>query len=181
MRGRLAAIEKPVTPSRADVRACPRSPVISPRLRPGYDVVLCDVWGVVHNGVAATPEACDALARFRAAGGTVVLITNAPRPGEVWCSTMLDRPQGAARRYDGIVSSGDVTRALIAARGGRARLPYRAASATCRSSTASTRRVAPIESADYVGLLRPVRRHRRDARRITATSSQRMRARTPDR
>ena len=47
----------------------------------GYDVVLCDVWGVVHNGVAATPEACDALTRFRAGGGTVVLITNAPRPG----------------------------------------------------------------------------------------------------
>ena len=47
-----------------------------------YDVVLCDVWGVVHNGVAAAAEACDALARFRARGGTVVLITNAPRPGE---------------------------------------------------------------------------------------------------
>src|SRR5262249_43856203 len=46
-----------------------------------YDVVLCDVWGVVHNGVAAATEAGDALARFRARGGTVVLITNAPRPG----------------------------------------------------------------------------------------------------
>src|SRR5262249_54021254 len=46
-----------------------------------YDVVLSDVWGVVHNGIAATAEACDALTRFRAGGGTVVLITNAPRPG----------------------------------------------------------------------------------------------------
>ena len=43
-----------------------------------YDVVLCDVWGVVHNGVAAAADAGDALARFRARGGTVVLITNAP-------------------------------------------------------------------------------------------------------
>jgi hypothetical protein len=45
-----------------------------------YDVLFCDVWGVVHNGVAAFAPACDALARFRAGGGTVILITNAPRP-----------------------------------------------------------------------------------------------------
>ena len=49
----------------------------------GYDVVLSDVWGVIHNGVAATAPACDALIRFRGQGGTVMLITNAPRPGEV--------------------------------------------------------------------------------------------------
>jgi len=36
-----------------------------------YDVVLCDVWGVVHNGVAASPDSCDALTRFRRLGGTV--------------------------------------------------------------------------------------------------------------
>ena len=52
-----------------------------------YDVVLCDVWGVVHNGVAAAAEAGDALARFRARGGTVVLITNAPPPSaSIACS-----------------------------------------------------------------------------------------------
>ena len=50
-------------------------------LAAGYDAVLSDVWGVVHNGVAAAPEACDALTRYRERGGTVVLITNAPRPG----------------------------------------------------------------------------------------------------
>src|SRR5438128_1523355 len=61
-------------------------PVVLPPFTPhfatlarGYDVALCDVWGVVHNGAAATSEACDALARFRKQGGTVVLITNAPR------------------------------------------------------------------------------------------------------
>ena len=34
----------------------------------GYDVILSDVWGVVHNGIAANPDACDALVRFRRAG-----------------------------------------------------------------------------------------------------------------
>src|SRR5436190_430052 len=52
---------------------------------PHYDAVLCDVWGVVHNGVAAHPDAADALTKFRGQGGTVVLISNAPRPGD-WVS-----------------------------------------------------------------------------------------------
>ena len=84
-----------------------------------YDVMLSDVWGVVHNGVAATPAACDALARFRANGGTVVLITNAPRPGEVVARFTLDRLGVPRAAYDGIVSSGDVTRALVTARAGQ--------------------------------------------------------------
>jgi HAD superfamily hydrolase (TIGR01459 family) len=84
-------------------------------LAAGYDAVLCDVWGVVHNGVAAFPEACEALARFRAGGGTVMLITNAPRPGQV-VTRLLDRLAVPRTAYDDIVSSGDVTRALIAAR-----------------------------------------------------------------
>ena len=73
-----------------------RSRRISPRSRRAYDVLLCDVWGVVHNGVAATPESCDALMRFRAQGGTVILITNAPRPGDV-VQTIHRQAQGAAR------------------------------------------------------------------------------------
>src|SRR5437870_52502 len=84
----------------------------------GYDVLLSDVWGVVHNGVAATPAACDALTRFRKQGGSVVLITNAPRPGDVVARLTLDRLGVPREAYDGIVSSGDVTRALIAARAG---------------------------------------------------------------
>jgi HAD superfamily hydrolase (TIGR01459 family) len=82
-----------------------------------YDVVLCDVWGVVHNGVAATPQSCDALARFRRQGGTVVLITNAPRPGAV-VKGFLDQLLVPREVYDGIVSSGDVTRAVMAKRAG---------------------------------------------------------------
>jgi HAD superfamily hydrolase (TIGR01459 family) len=83
----------------------------------GYDVVLSDVWGVVHNGIAATAEACDALTRFRAGGGTVVLITNAPRPGAN-VRQILDRLAVPHSAYDAIVSSGDVARALIVARTG---------------------------------------------------------------
>ena len=85
-------------------------------LAPAYDVLLCDVWGVVHNGVAAALDSCDALARFRARGGTVVLITNAPRPGAVVKRNTLDPLGVPPAAYDGIVSSGDVTRAVIAAR-----------------------------------------------------------------
>jgi HAD superfamily hydrolase (TIGR01459 family) len=87
-------------------------------LAPGYDAVLSDVWGVIHNGVAAFPEACDALIRFRAGGGSVVLITNAPRPGAV-VTQLLDQLGVPRAAYDGIVSSGDVTRAVIAGRAGK--------------------------------------------------------------
>jgi HAD superfamily hydrolase (TIGR01459 family) len=84
-------------------------------LAPDYDAVLCDVWGVVHNGLAAFPEACDALMRLRERGSSVVLITNAPRPGKV-VMTLLDKLGVPRQAYDDIVSSGDVTRAVIAER-----------------------------------------------------------------
>lgn len=82
-----------------------------------YDAVLCDVWGVVHNGVSAFSCACDALARFRVGGGTVVLISNAPRPGHVIEPHLaqLGVPRAA---YDGIVTSGDVARHFMTARPG---------------------------------------------------------------
>jgi HAD superfamily hydrolase (TIGR01459 family) len=84
-----------------------------------YDVVLCDVWGVVHNSLVASPEAHDALSRFRARGGAVVLITNAPRPGLV-VKRQLDKLGVPEHAYDAIVASGDVTRGVIAGRGGQA-------------------------------------------------------------
>jgi len=83
-----------------------------------YDVLLCDVWGVVHNGVAATAESCAALVKFRSQGGTVVLITNAPRPGD-FVQTFIDALKVPREAYDAIVSSGDVTRALVAERAGQ--------------------------------------------------------------
>lgn len=82
-----------------------------------YDVVLCDVWGVIHNSVVSFPTACEALLRFRGRGGTVILITNAPRPGAV-VARYLDGLSVARETYDGIVSSGDVTQRVVAERQG---------------------------------------------------------------
>jgi HAD superfamily hydrolase (TIGR01459 family) len=82
-----------------------------------YDGLLCDVWGVVHNGVEVYRPAVEALTRFRAERGPVVLISNAPRPHppiEAQLAT-LGVPRGA---YDRLVTSGDVTRAALAARPG---------------------------------------------------------------
>lgn len=81
-----------------------------------YDLILCDVWGVVHNGVVYYRDATDALARFRAQGGTVILLTNAPRPRQRVGAFLegLGVPGGA---YDEIVSAGDVTVSLILERG----------------------------------------------------------------
>ena len=82
-------------------------------LAPNYDAVLSDVWGVVHNGVAAYGDAVEALRAFRKAGGRVVLITNAPRASAPIID-MLDRMGVPRDAYDGVVSSGDVTREMIA-------------------------------------------------------------------
>jgi len=80
-----------------------------------YDVLLCDVWGVVHNGIAAFAPACEALRRFRAGGGTVILITNAPRPGAS-VQRILDRFGVPHDAYDAIMTSGDVTRGIVESR-----------------------------------------------------------------
>jgi HAD superfamily hydrolase (TIGR01459 family) len=73
---------------------------------------LCDVWGVVHNGVVAFPEASRALADARAGGRPVVLVTNAPRRSREVAAQLetLGVPRDS---YDAIVTSGDVTRLLI--------------------------------------------------------------------
>ena len=81
-------------------------------LAPSYDAILSDVWGVVHNGIAAHPSAVDALHRFRQSGGGVVLITNAPRPAAPIIK-MLDDLGVPRDAYDAVVSSGDVTRAML--------------------------------------------------------------------
>ncbi len=78
-----------------------------------YDVILCDVWGVLHNGVDAFPKAGVALTEARSNGATVVLITNSPRPrpGVAAQLELIGVPSSA---YDRIVTSGDVTQRLIA-------------------------------------------------------------------
>lgn len=87
-------------------------------LAPDYDIVLSDIWGVIHNGVAAFPSACDALVKFREQGGIVILITNAPRPyGEIL--RQLERLQVPQAAFDGVVTSGDVSRAAMLERAGQ--------------------------------------------------------------
>jgi HAD superfamily hydrolase (TIGR01459 family) len=77
-----------------------------------YAAILCDVWGVIHNGVSAFAEASAALSDARARGVAVVLITNAPRPyGDV--EAQLDGLGVPRSAYDRVVTSGDVTRDLI--------------------------------------------------------------------
>lgn len=71
-----------------------------------YDVLFCDLWGCLHNGVAAYPAAVAALQAFRAKGGQVVLLTNAPRPWK-YVAAQLDRMGVSRDAWDVIVSSGD--------------------------------------------------------------------------
>ena len=81
-----------------------------------YDVVLCDVWGVIHNGREHFAQACAALTKFRETGGRVVLVTNAPRPNQP-VREQLDRLGVPRSAFDDIVTSGDVTLAFIASHG----------------------------------------------------------------
>ncbi|HEY0330915.1 MAG TPA: TIGR01459 family HAD-type hydrolase [Rhodopseudomonas sp.] len=83
------------------------------------DVVLSDIWGVVHNGLEAFPEACAALQAARGEGRTVILITNAPRPADS-VQRQLRKLGVADDTYDAIVSSGDLTRSFVAERNGQA-------------------------------------------------------------
>lgn len=82
-----------------------------------YSLVLCDVWGVLHNGVKAYQGAIEALSTFRNNGGTVVMVTNAPRPrGPVYeqlkrLGVPIDANNGGV--YDEVVTSGDATQALM--------------------------------------------------------------------
>lgn len=80
-----------------------------------YDVIFCDVWGVVHDGHTAFRSACDALERFRTGGGTVVLVSNAPVPNDA-VAKMLDSRRVPRSAYDAIVSSGDIAIAHVAER-----------------------------------------------------------------
>jgi HAD superfamily hydrolase (TIGR01459 family) len=84
----------------------------------GVEVVLSDIWGVVHNGLESFPEACAALRSYRDQGGTVILITNAPRPADS-VQRQLRKLGVADDTYDAIVSSGDLTRHYVADHPGR--------------------------------------------------------------
>ena len=112
------------------------------------DVLLSDIWGVVHNGLVAFPEACEALRNFRARGGTVILITNAPRPADS-VQRQLRKLHIADETYDAIVSSGDLTRNFVADHPGQKMFwvgPERDNSIYRGLDPA----LAPLEQADYI-------------------------------
>ncbi|MEL6503872.1 MAG: TIGR01459 family HAD-type hydrolase [Pseudomonadota bacterium] len=82
-------------------------------VRTAYGNIICDVWGVLHNGVRVYDHAAQALIRYRQQGGRVVMITNSPRPadGVIKQFAELGVPEGV---FDAVVTSGDATRHLIA-------------------------------------------------------------------
>lgn len=77
-----------------------------------YDILLCDVWGVIHNGRESWPAACEALSRFNREHGHVVLISNSPRPASDVVE-QLDRLGVPHDCWSAFVTSGDATRAEL--------------------------------------------------------------------
>src|ERR1700692_1753800 len=114
----------------------------------GVDVVLSDSWGVVHNGLVAFPEACEALHAFRKQGGTVILITNAPRPADS-VQRQLRKFGVADEIYDAIVTSGDLTRHFVADHPGR-KMFWIGAERHNSIHRGLDPVLAPLEEADYI-------------------------------
>ena len=71
-----------------------------------YSTILCDIWGVVHDGGRLLPGAAERLLEFKRAGKSVILITNAPRPAST-VQRDLDRIGLPRAAYDAITSSGE--------------------------------------------------------------------------
>ncbi len=77
-----------------------------------YDAVFCDLWGCLHDGIRAFPEAVEALRGFKDRGGRVVLLTNAPRP-RADVARQLDRFGVPTDCWDTIATSGDSARVAM--------------------------------------------------------------------
>lgn len=82
---------------------------------PTYKALLCDAWGVIHNGVALFDGVEDALVQFRENHGPVIILTNAPRPSDI-IPAQLERLGLSHEAWDGVVTSGDAIRAEISSR-----------------------------------------------------------------
>jgi HAD superfamily hydrolase (TIGR01459 family) len=80
-----------------------------------YDVIFCDVWGVIHDGVQAFAGPCEALDRWRRERGPVILVSNSPRPS-VDVRDQLQSVGVPRSAWSDLVTSGDATRAMLAAR-----------------------------------------------------------------
>lgn len=118
-----------------------------------YDAILCDIWGVLHNGLTSFAEASSCLAAFRHRGGVVVLLTNAPRPSAIIGRQLL-KLGVVPGAFDAIVTSGDVTVQLIEERIDDPVLhigPARDLGLFSAAEAAAGRRpvLAPLEDAHY--------------------------------
>ena len=78
----------------------------------GYDALFVDLWGCVHDGIRALPDAVAALQAYRQRGGRVVLVTNSPRPRAA-VETQLDGFGVARDAWDALATSGDSARAAM--------------------------------------------------------------------
>jgi HAD superfamily hydrolase (TIGR01459 family) len=114
----------------------------------GVEVILSDIWGVVHNGLEAFPEACAALNSYRKQGGTVILITNAPRPADA-VQQQLHKLGVADNVYDAIVTSGDLTRNFVADHPGK-KLYWVGSERHDAVHRGLNPVMAPLEDADYI-------------------------------
>jgi HAD superfamily hydrolase (TIGR01459 family) len=114
----------------------------------GVEVILSDIWGVVHNGLESFPEACAALHTFRQRGGTVILITNAPRPADS-VQRQLRKLGVADETYDAIVSSGDLTRNFVADHPGK-KIFWIGPDRDSSIHRGLDAVMAPLEQADYI-------------------------------
>ncbi len=98
----------------SDISPAPTTSLISTLgdIASDYDAILCDVWGVIHNGQQPHHAACAALKKFRQERGPVVLVSNAPRPAEGIPGQLaqIGVPEDS---WDAIVTSGDGTRMMV--------------------------------------------------------------------
>lgn len=81
-------------------------------VRDQYDALFVDLWGCVHNGVTPFESAVSALQEYRKSGGTVMLLTNAPRHRSS-VAKQLEKIGVAADSFDDITTSGDSARAAM--------------------------------------------------------------------
>ena len=113
-----------------------------------FDALLCDAWGVIHNGVRLFDGVEEALLNFQRLRGPVVILTNAPRPSSI-IPAQLDRIGLSSRAYDAVVTSGDATRAAIEALSPGA--AYRLGPDKDLSLYENLDvRFAPVDSADFI-------------------------------
>src|SRR6476646_9476002 len=84
------------------------------QLDPRYRLILCDIWGVIHDGVRLYPQAAERLWQWKREGRPVVLLTNAPHTADAVQDQLqrLGLPEGC---WDAITTSGEAGIAALLA------------------------------------------------------------------